>query len=84
MLADCAQLISAKCEPEDLPPQKIYVGGCVSKDNVTMNYCVSKNGACTAMDGSALDYGYMTGVSALFDEFHVVSFVFDYVGPVLS
>lgn len=61
-----------KCEPEDLPPQKIYVGGCVSKDNVTMNYCVSKNGACSAMDGSALDYGYMTGVSALFDEFHVL------------
>jgi len=61
-----------KCEPEDLEPQKIYNHGCVSTNNVTLNYCVAKNGACTASDGSALDYGYMTGVSALWDDFHIL------------
>ena len=63
---------SAQCEPEDLPPQKIYNHGCVSHENITLNYCVAKNGACSADDGTAVDYGYFVGVSALFDEFHVV------------
>merc|ERR1719456_288544 len=60
------------CEPVDLPPQKIYNHGCVSHENVTLNYCVAKNGACSASDGSAVDYDYFTGVSALWDEFHVL------------
>jgi len=61
-----------QCEPEDLPPQKIYNHGCVSHENITLNYCVAKNGACSADDGTAVDYGYFVGVSALFDEFHVL------------
>jgi len=60
------------CEPEDLPPQKIYNHGCVSKENVTLNFCEAKNGACSADDGSAVDYGYFTGVSALWDQFHIL------------
>jgi len=60
------------CEPEDLPPQKIYNHGCVSTQNVTLNFCEAKNGACSASDGSAMDYDYFTGVSALWDDFHVL------------
>jgi len=60
------------CEPEDDEPKKIFNHGCVSENNVTLNYCVAKNGACSATEGDALQYGYTYGVTALWDEFHVL------------
>jgi len=60
------------CEPVDVEPKKYYVHGCVSKENVTLNACEAKNGACSANDGDALQYGYTYGVTALWDEFHIL------------
>lgn len=61
------------CEPEDQDPMPVYdADGCVSTTNVTLNYCIAKNGACSGMEDSATNYNYMTGVSALWDEFHVL------------
>lgn len=60
------------CEPVDLEPQLIYNKGCVSKEEVVLNYCVAKNGACSEDDGDSMDYGYAVGVSALWDDNHVL------------
>ena len=63
----------AKCEPvDDIPKQYYDTDACVSS-NVTLNRCVAKNGACSSSMGDAEEYGYFTGVSALWDKHHVVS-----------
>lgn len=60
----------ATCEPVDNAPGLVTDPEtlCVSKENVTLNICVAKNGGCTADD--PVEHGYYRGVTAFWDDDH--------------
>lgn len=60
------------CQPHDEEPTLIYdKEACVSKEEVTMNTCKARNGACVA-NLNETEHGYFLGVTAFHDSYHIL------------
>lgn len=60
------------CQPYDDEPKLIYDQDmCISQEEVTMNTCQARNGACVS-NQTETDHGYFLGVTAFHDSYHIL------------